>query len=229
MWLTQPRCHGRTLLDTDPRYGMPGDLMYHLHPLLHEPGPMDTRTFISRAGISARRGETLDVHAAYDDHRPHWAVMAIMHLYLARARDVARGCRALPRDRRELIKPALARNTPPVVRIPLTHLDAHGIPRTIHGALGPARQRPSGVVITVASNGFSIPHLGVPRGATVTWRFPEPIAHDVTFASGPRAVGALASERGGTVTTTLDAPGRYRFFCSLHPLTMHEVIDVGRD
>jgi len=225
MWLSQPRCGGRRLLDTGPRYGMPGDPMYHLHPVLHEPGPMDTRLFLSRTGIPVRRGETIDLKAAYDRH-PHWAVMAVMHVYLARRSAVPAGCRALPRDRRELVKPGSARTTPPVFHVPLTRLDRRGVPRTIHGSLGPARRRPSGAVITVSSGGFSVPHLSVPRGASVTWRFPEPILHDVTFASGPRAVGALPAKRDQTVTARFPVPGRYKFFCSLHPMTMHEVVDV---
>jgi plastocyanin len=228
MWLTQPRCHGRRLLDTNPRYGMPGDPMYHLNPVLHEPGPMDTRMFLSRTGIPVRGGETLDVKAAYDDHHPYWAVMAVMHVYLAPSRDVPGGCHPRPRDRREIVKPGPARTVPQFVRIPLTRLDAHNRPRTIHGALGPARRRPGGAVITVSGAGFSIPHLSVRAGAAVVWRFPEPVLHDVTFASGPRAVGALPTENGGRVAVRLQVPGRYRFFCSLHPMTMHEVIDVTR-
>jgi plastocyanin len=229
MWLTQPRCGDRRLLDTNPRYGMPGDLVYHLHPVLHEPGPMDTRMFLSRTGIAVRRGETLDLKAAYDDRRPHWAVMAVTHLYVARASTAPHGCRPLPRDRREIAKPGPARLVPPVVHVPLTRLDSQGTPRTIRRALAPARHRASGVVVTVSGGGFSIPHVSVPKGAAVTWRFPEPILHDATFASGPRAVGALPAEKGATVTVRLRVPGRYRFFCSLHPMTMHDVVDVARN
>jgi plastocyanin len=228
MWLSQPRCHGRRLLDTNPRYGMPGDPMYHLNPVLHEPGPMDTRMFLSRSGIVVQRGETVDLHAAYDDHNPHWAVMAVMHVYVARAKVAPRGCRALPRDRQELETPGPARTIPPTVRIPLTRLNAHQLPETIHGALGPARRRRSWVVVDVTSAGFSSPHLSVPVGATLTWRFPEPIVHDASFANGPRAVGALAEEKGATTTVQLRIPGRYEFFCSLHPMTMHSVVDVRR-
>ena len=47
----------RRLLDTAPRYGMPDDLYYRARPLLHEPGPIDTRYFLSETGIQVRRGE----------------------------------------------------------------------------------------------------------------------------------------------------------------------------
>ena len=43
-----------------------------------------------------------------------------------------------------------------------------------------------------------------------------------------RAVGALPTQNGGTVTVRFSVPGRYRLFCSLHPVTMHEVVDVTR-
>jgi plastocyanin len=227
MWLTQPRCRDRRLLDTNPRYGMPSDLRYHLDPVLHEPGPMDTRTFLSRTGIAVRAGETIDLKAAYDDHHPHWAVMAVMHVYLARAKPAASRCRALPRDRRELEKRGPARTAPPVAPVPLSRLDARGRPHTMPTVAAPSQRRRSGLVVTVDGSGFSIPHLSLPTGASLTWRFPEPILHDATFASGPQALGALPTEDGGTVTVRLRVPGRYRFFCSLHPMTMHEEIDVG--
>jgi plastocyanin len=228
MWLAQPRCGGRRLLDTDPRYAMPGDLRYHLHPVLHEPGPADTRMFVSGSGVPVRAGETIELKAAYDDHHPHWAVMAVMHIYLARARGVPHSCAPLPRDRRELVKPGPARGAPPFVRVPLSRLDAHGRPRAVRGVLGPAQRFGSGARVSVAGSGFSVPHLSLPAGATLTWRFPEPILHDVTFASGPRAAGSLLAEDGAATTVRLRIPGRYRFFCSLHPMTMHEVVDVRR-
>ena len=51
MWLSQPACAGRRLLDTAPRYGMPDHPYYTTRPLLHEPGPIDTRYFVSKTGI----------------------------------------------------------------------------------------------------------------------------------------------------------------------------------
>jgi plastocyanin len=226
MWLAQPRCGGRRLLDTRPRYGMPDDLMYQLRPVLHEPGPMDTRTFLSRSGIPVQRGETLAMTAAYDNHRPHWAVMATMHVYLARSASSQRACRPLPRDRRELTKAGPARLRPPVVDIPLSRLDAHGMPQTVTRPPVPARRVPSGTTVAVLTSGFSLPHVSLRAGDRLTWRFPEPVAHNVTPASAPRAVGALNYKHGETASARFAVPGRYTFFCSLHPMTMHAFVDV---
>ena len=54
MFLSQPRCGNRRLLDTAPRFGMPDNLYYRARPILHEPGPVDTRYFLSRKGIPVR-------------------------------------------------------------------------------------------------------------------------------------------------------------------------------
>ena len=63
-------CGGRRLLDTTPRYGMPDNLYYTARPILHEPGPVDTRYFLSQTGIQVRRGETLTLSGTYDDAKP---------------------------------------------------------------------------------------------------------------------------------------------------------------
>ena len=202
------------------------DLMYQLRPILHEPGPMDTRAFLSRSGIPVQGGETLALKAAYDNHRPHWAVMATMHVYLARSRSAPAACRPLPRDRRELTKPGPARLRPPAVALPLTALDAQGAPQTVTRAPVPARRVASGTTVAVLTNGFSLPHISLRAGSTLTWRFPEPIAHNVTPASVPRAVGALSYKHGETASVRFTVPGRYTFFCSLHPMTMHQFVDV---
>ena len=101
MWLSQPECGGRRLLDTSPRYGMPDNLYYTARPILHEPGPVDTRYFLSQSGIQVRRGETLTLTGTYDSSKPHTRVMSIMHVYLAKhAAPAAQDCAALPADAR---------------------------------------------------------------------------------------------------------------------------------
>ena len=54
-----PAASNRRLLDTAPRYGMPNHLYYRARPILHEPGPIDTRYFLSRTGIPVQRGRAI--------------------------------------------------------------------------------------------------------------------------------------------------------------------------
>src|SRR4051794_29687864 len=105
MWLSQPACADRRLLDTAPRYGMPEDLYYRARPVLHEPGPIDTRYFVSKTGIQVRRGETLRLTGTYDDANPHARVMAIMHIYVVPHAAGKASCPALPADAQERVKP----------------------------------------------------------------------------------------------------------------------------
>ena len=65
----------------------------------------------------------------------------------------------------------------------------------------------------------------MPSGATVRWRFSDPVEHDVTLASGPRGFASYYTTRG-TYRRRLGAPGQYRIFCSLHPVTMSQTIEV---
>ena len=55
MWLSQPRCNNRRLLDTAPRYGMPNHLYYRARPILHEPGPSTPATSCRARGSRSAR------------------------------------------------------------------------------------------------------------------------------------------------------------------------------
>ena len=79
----QPRCADRTLVDHQPLYGYPNDIVYRAQPVLHEPGPIATGHFLSKTGIPIRKGEFLRVTGLYDATRPHPRVMAISHVYVA--------------------------------------------------------------------------------------------------------------------------------------------------
>jgi hypothetical protein len=225
MWLSQPRCGDRRLLDTRPSYGMPGDLMYRVRPLLHEPGPMDTRYFESGTGIPVRAGETLRLSGAYDGERPHGGVMSILHVYVARGAAGPPACEALPADGRLLRKPGPFRAEPPRVTVPLTGLDARGRTHTITDP-GPARPLPPDAVVDLGDDGFSVPHATIPAGSRLTWRFVGRGPHNVRLANGPRLIGTPTLRRGATFRAAFDVAGHYELFCSLHPVTMHEVVDV---
>ena len=116
--VTQPRCGDRTIVNNAPRYGEPSDLVYHVFPVLHEPGPVATGWQLSKAGIPVRKGELLNVTGDYDQSEPHGRVMAITHLYVARDNRAPAGCEPLPSDirtvwtRRARPQPAAARDDP---------------------------------------------------------------------------------------------------------------------
>jgi plastocyanin len=224
--LSQPRCRGRRLLDTAPRYGMPDHLYYRARPILHEPGPIDTRYFLSRTGIPVRRGERLRITGAYEGTRPHPRVMAIMHVYLAADRGVPRRCTPLPGDRRQLVKHRRVRTEPPLVRVPLNRVTPNGRTRVVVTPPTGARRLRSGATIELRDVRFRPAHVSVRVGAKLTWRFSDAIAHNVLLAGGPALVGTPTLRRGATWTTQFRVPGRYELFCYLHPMTMHEVVEV---
>ena len=226
MWLSQPRCGDRRLLDNRPFYGMPDHLYYRAVPTLHEPGPVDTSYFMSRTGIPVIRGETLRLTATYDAERPHPRVMAITHVYLAPARRVPRGCDPLPADRLQLKKYGRVRAEPPQVTVPLTGLDEHGGTYSITAPPWPVRPLSSGAVVDLGDRGFVPPHISLRSGSVLTWRFTSRTPHNVSFASGPRLMGSPTLSKGRTYTNRFGVPGRYELFCYLHPVTMHQVVEV---
>ncbi len=79
--------------------------------------------------------------------------------------------------------------------------------------------------VAVSNAAFKPRRLSIASGALVRWKFDDPVQHDVTLANGPRAF-ASAYTRRGTFRQRLTVPGQYRIFCSLHPVTMSQTIDV---
>ena len=226
MWMSQPRCQDRRILDNSPHFGMPDHIYYKARPILHEPGPFDTRYFMSRQGVPVRRGEHIRLNANYDNSAPHPRVMAISHVYVARDDTVPKDCAALPADAIHITKPGPFRAEPPAIAVPLNRISKGGKTETF--TLDPADAKPvkSGSTVDLRDNAFAPSHISVKAGAKVTWRFADAIPHNVLFASGPRLVGSPTLSDGQTYTTTFSAPGHYELFCYLHPMTMHETVEV---
>jgi plastocyanin len=226
MALTQPACGNRPLLDSRPLYGMPSDQVYRVQPVLHEPGPIATSVVRSQAGIPVPAGQLLRAQSRYDASRPHAAAMAMLHVYLAPARGTVPRCAPLPSDETTLLPKVPGRRSPPSVAVPLTGLDAGGraVPITRPG--GPVRRLAAGTTIEVAGGRFSLRNLSLPAGATLRWRFEGRERHNVTFANGPSAFASTNLRKGRAFAQRLTRPGTYRLFCSLHPVTMQQVVVV---
>jgi plastocyanin len=226
MWMSEPACGNRRILDNTPHFGTPDHIYYKARPILHEPGPFDTRYFMSREGIPVHKGEIIRLNANYDNSAPHPRVMAISHVYVTPDRSIPKGCAPLPDDAIEVTKPGPFRAEPPAVSVPLNRITPGG--KTESFTLDPADAKPvkSGSTVALQDNKFSPRHISLPVGGSVKWLFADAIPHNVLFASGPRLVGSPTLNDGKTYTTTFTKAGHYELFCYLHPMTMHEVVEV---
>jgi hypothetical protein len=226
--LTQPSCGGRRLFHSVPSYAPPDNIVYHVRPALHEPGPFNTGWFLSSQGIPVHRGESLSLTAFYDAEHPHPGVMGVMHVYIAPPHARATRCAALPTDARVLRIAGPKRDEPPRVWVPLTTLDARGRPVTLPHPPGRvfSYADPNDHPIVNVSGLFSKPNLSIALGTAVTWRFTDVRPHKVSTANGPRAFGSATLSAGHQYTRSFDVAGTYQLFCYLHPITMHEEVVV---
>jgi plastocyanin len=199
--LTNRRCGGRKLFESDPTWGLPV-----IKPVMHENGPKHMTTFSTTDGIPVAAGDTLRLTASYDDSLPHTRVMGIMILYLAPSPEAP--CQALPTLPAD---PDSRPGAPPRVRLPL-----------LVQPVGPAQN----VLSTFMGDfAYGAPRVSIKRGTTFSWTFAGPSRHDVTLATGP--VGFASPSRShGSFSFRFTHPGVYKLFCSLHPTEMTEIVSV---
>jgi hypothetical protein len=224
--LLQPRCHNRVLADSRPLFGLPDNVVYHVFPVLHEPGPISTSWFTTATGIPVAKGERITAQALYDGELPHAAVMAVDHVYMAPGGRPPGRCARLPRDLVNANAPLPGRTRSPQVTVPLTSIGPTGAAVTIDRPPGPITPLGGSATIAVRDFAFDNPNLSIPLGASLSWRFLDTVRHNVTFANGPQAFSSLYLRAGKTFSHRFTKPGTYRLFCSLHPISMHEVVDV---
>jgi plastocyanin len=226
MRMIQTRCSNREIVASRPLYGMPSNAVYHVLPVLHEPGPINTSWFKTSTGIPVVGGEEIQVAGDYDDQRPHVKVMAVMHVYMARDPGASHTCDPLPADLTNQNVPVPGRTVAPVIRVPLTGIGPNGRAQTVNDVPGPQKVVSGSTNVLVHDFQFSQPKLSIPLGASITWRFPDTTSHDVTLANGPFGFSSPFSRAGRKYTQQFTQPGRYQLFCSLHPVVMHEIVNV---
>jgi hypothetical protein len=228
--LSQPGCGSRTLIDSRPLYGLPGNIVYHVLPVLHEPGPISTDWFESATGIPIHRGEPLRVLSEYDGQYVHTRAMGLLHVYVApptAASQNAPRCGPLPGDVRYLGSAAAGRRSPPHVVVPLMGFDRSGHAHVIDRPPGAFYLLKGGDTVQIKNYSFSRPDVAVPVGASVRWNFGDSVPHNVTVADGPRGFASTSQSKGGRFSYRFTVRGTYRLFCSLHPW-MSEVVVVGK-
>ena len=226
LYVTQRRCGNRKLYDNAPLYGTRNHIYYRARPILHEPGPINTRWFSSRTGIAINKGEKLTVTGIYDNQVPHTRVMAITHIYIHPTSKRERRCGDLPADAQQTRLVTHGRPDPPNIPVPLNTLDANLNPIEIDKPNGPFVDLRSGSTVDIRNFRFAKPNIRLRVGSTLRWRFSDRAAHNVTWADGPALVGSKTLANGATDTTRFSRVGVYKLFCYLHPMDMHQVVDV---
>jgi plastocyanin len=182
---------------------VPTEWMEEPRPAMHEPGPSAMSGFVDAAGIPVQAGDTLTLRAVYGNAWPHMRVMGISIGYFAEG--PAAGCARFGADTRPM--PA-----GPRVVLPLLKEPAGRVTRDVRATW-------------VGDFRFGAQRVSIRRGTTFTWRFVGAFAHDVTLATGPVAL-ASPDLRTGSWSYRFRRPGTYRFYCSLHPSLMTQIIVV---
>jgi plastocyanin len=215
------------LYTSHPLWGNPDHAFYNVRPILHEPGPLNMSGFNSAQGFPVAKGEKLRLDANYDGELPHTRVMGIMQVYFVPDSSVTRRCGAPPADLVDYSSPLPGRRKAPRFIVPLTGLDpVTGEARTIAKPPGKRVKVDSGALIAVANKGFSRRNLTLLSGGSLRWRFGGMDLHNVTVASGPRGFSSVNLNANREYRKKLKAPGTYRLFCALHPVTMTQTVKV---
>lgn len=73
--------------------------------------------------------------------------------------------------------------------------------------------------VEVAIRGFTFQpeELTVQAGTTVVWTNADAVTHTVTSAGSPRTLDSPLLNRSGRFSFTFTEPGRYDYFCTVHP------------
>ncbi len=224
--LTQPRCGNRVLYNSRPKWGAANHPFYNVQPILHEPGPINMTGIESSRGIAVEAGEQLKLSSVYDGQRPHTRVMGLMLVYLAADDAPATRCAPLPSDLKTVTTNERGRSNAPVFPVPLTGLDSRGRARQIARPPGATLLAGLSAELTVGDAFYSRPNISIKQGGSVTWAFASVLQHDVTVANGPRGFSSNWLRAGQSFTKKFDVPGKYKLFCSLHPVQMTQLVTV---
>ena len=79
------------------------------------------------------------------------------------------------------------------------------------------RARAAEATASIDNFTFSPATLTVPAGTKVTWTNHDDIPHTVTSAATPPLFNSHALDTGDSFSFVFDTPGRYGYFCALHP------------
>jgi plastocyanin len=227
--ISQPDCiDNRTIITSEPAWGMPSHPFYNVKPVLHEPGPIQMKGTLSSQGFPVAAGQRLRLTANYDNELPHTRVMGISMVYLAPSETPVDGCGPLPTDIQTFQTNAPHRTITPRFKVPIVGLNASGKAVNISRPPGRTVALKSGAAINVKNFFFSRPNIAVKRGAQLNWLFKseDNELHNVTLANGPRGFASPNQSTKAKFTYRFKKRGKYQIFCALHPVAMTETVTV---
>jgi plastocyanin len=226
--ITKPGCGDAQIAASNPTWGLASHPFYNVQPVLHEPGPINMSAFHSAAGIPVAPGETIRLNSRYDNSLPHMRVMGIFIVYIAPDASVTQPCGPMPGDVQTLSTNQPGRNGPIDFEVPLTGLNANGEAVTIKKPPGKTKRLKHGRRFSVGDFAFSRRNVRIKRGTTLGWQFNGTELHNVTLANGPVGIASDNLDNGRSYSWRFRKTGTYRFFCTLHPVQMHQRVVVKR-
>jgi hypothetical protein len=205
----------RRLFKAPVYYGPPNHIYNTIRPILHEPGPIGTGTYVTPTGIPIVKGEVLRRVAVHDNHNLHVAAMGFWITWFLRDDSVKR-CGPMPKDIVEMNRPRNFDRTPNYdLKVPQLARPA--------GALTAFDGNP----LDVGDDFFRPGKVTTKVGEPVTWTFGGAHPHSVSVANGPRGFSSLYWGRtNGSYTVTPKVKGAYRLVCLVHPTTMAQTLVV---
>jgi plastocyanin len=226
--ITQPWCGGRQIAQSLPTWGNADHPFYNVRPILHEPGPINMTAFRSEQGIPVQAGQLVRLNALYDNSKPHTRVMGIEQIYVAPDPSVDEPCGPLPTDTEILGGDQPGRKTPVPFTVPLVGLDAAGEAVNIPKPPGKLKKVRGGTTIQAGDRFFSEPNVQIYPKKGLTWEFSGNEIHNITLANGPAGIASENLNGGRKFWAHFPKKGTYNFFCSLHPVQMHERVVVKK-
>src|SRR5579862_9252774 len=94
--------------------------------------------------------------------------------------------------------------------------------RKIHAA-GPGGPPPGGIEVKIDNFSFGPMTMTVAAGTTVTWTNNDDVPHTVV-SDDKTTFKSKALDTGEHFSYTFTKPGKYSYFCSVHPKMVAEVV-----
>ncbi len=101
--------------------------------------------------------------------------------------------------------------------------------RALAGALGlllPIAARAEEAVVNIDNFVFSPAEITIKAGSKLTWTNRDDIPHAVASAASPPVFRSKALDTDDSYAFVFDRPGRFPYFCSLHPHMQGVVVVV---